>query len=93
MKCKCTQWPGSQIPGKISKRVVAPYLLQMDMLSCQESKAKSTLEETIALLQQTQHSCEELRQQLHEKDVEWAQRQQEREHLQRTELQQGKCPA
>ncbi|KRG03541.1 homeobox protein prospero isoform X3 [Drosophila mojavensis] len=62
---------------------------QMEMLSCRESKAKISLEETMALLQQTQHSCEELRQQLHEKDVEWSQRQQEWEHLQLRELQQA----
>ncbi|XP_030240683.1 AF4/FMR2 family member 4 isoform X3 [Drosophila navojoa] len=62
---------------------------QMETLSCRESKAKISLEETMALLQQTQHSCEELRQQLHEKDVEWSQRQQEWEHLQLRELQQA----
>lgn len=62
----------------------------MEILSCQESKAKISLEETMALLQQTQHSCEELRQQLCEKEIEWSQRQQEWEHLQFKELQQGK---
>ncbi|XP_032592588.1 putative leucine-rich repeat-containing protein DDB_G0290503 isoform X2 [Drosophila grimshawi] len=62
---------------------------QMDMLSCEEGKAKDKLEETMALLQQTQHSCEELQQQLHKKDMEWTQRQQERDHQQRSELQQA----
>ncbi|XP_034471629.1 serine-rich adhesin for platelets isoform X2 [Drosophila innubila] len=62
---------------------------QMDKLSCQEMKSTTTLAETIALLQQTQRSCDELRQQLHDKDVEWAQRQQEQEHLKRSELQQA----
>ncbi|XP_030565435.1 trichohyalin isoform X1 [Drosophila novamexicana] len=84
------KWQEENERQTLGLAIVVQYMSkQMDMLSCQESKAKSTLEETIALLQQTQHSCEELRQQLHEKDVEWAQRQQEREHLQRTELQQA----
>lgn len=72
------------------------FALQMDKLSCQESKMSSKLDETLTLLQQTQRNCEELRQQLHDKDVEWARQQQEQVHLQRSELQQGKpaksCP-
>ncbi|XP_017857382.1 PREDICTED: myb-like protein P isoform X2 [Drosophila arizonae] len=55
---------------------------QMEMLSCRESELK-------VLLEETQHNCEELRKQLHEKDVEWSQRQQEWEHLQLRELQQA----
>lgn len=51
----------------------------------------SKLDETLTLLQQTQRNCEELRQQLHDKDVEWARQQQEHVHLQRSELQQGKA--
>lgn len=82
---------GSQILEEISLKFLLLFALQMEMLSSRESKAKISLEETMALLQQTQHSCEELRQQLHEKDVEWSQRQQEWEHLQLRELQQGKC--
>lgn len=50
----------------------------------------SKLEETLSLLQQTQRNCEELRKQLHDKDAEWTRREQENEHLQRSELQQGK---
>lgn len=50
----------------------------------------SKLDETLTLLQQTQRNCEELRKQLHDKDVEWTRREQENKHLQRSELQQGK---
>ncbi|XP_034099952.1 serine-rich adhesin for platelets [Drosophila albomicans] len=62
---------------------------QMDKLSCQDKKSQTTLAETIAMLQQTQRNCEELQQQLHDKDVEWTQRQQELEHLQRSKLQEA----
>ncbi|XP_034669389.1 uncharacterized protein LOC117902248 isoform X5 [Drosophila subobscura] len=75
--------------------VMVQYMSQkLDACSCAETKEqcardRSALEETIGLLQQTQRDCEELRQELHSKDVEWAQRQQEREHLHRTELKQA----
>ncbi|XP_060665675.1 uncharacterized protein LOC132797945 [Drosophila nasuta] len=52
---------------------------QMDKLSCQE-KSQPTLPETNAVLQQMQRNYEELQQQLHGRDVEWTQRQQELEH-------------
>ncbi|XP_062138807.1 uncharacterized protein LOC133847651 [Drosophila sulfurigaster albostrigata] len=61
---------------------------QMDKLSCQE-KSQTTLAETNAGLQQTQRNCEELQQQLHDRDVEWTQRQQELEHLQRSKLEEA----
>ncbi|KPU72950.1 uncharacterized protein Dana_GF20582, isoform E [Drosophila ananassae] len=67
---------------------------ELDAFSCKETKekcarAKGTLEDTIALLQQTQRDCEKLREELHSKDLEWAQRQQERELLHRVELKQA----
>ncbi|XP_017047390.2 LOW QUALITY PROTEIN: uncharacterized protein LOC108092364 [Drosophila ficusphila] len=67
---------------------------ELDAFACKETKeqcarTKGTLEETIVLLQQTQVDCEQLREELHGKDVEWSQRQQERDHLHRTELKQA----
>ncbi|XP_017103952.2 uncharacterized protein toc isoform X6 [Drosophila bipectinata] len=67
---------------------------ELDAFSCKETKekcarAKGTLEDTIVLLQQTQRDCEKLREELHAKDLEWAQRQQERELLHRDELKQA----
>ncbi|XP_016987657.2 uncharacterized protein LOC108050469 isoform X3 [Drosophila rhopaloa] len=67
---------------------------ELDAFACKETKeqcarTKGTLEETIGLLQQTQRDCEQLREELHAKDVEWVQRQQERDHLHRTELKQA----
>ncbi|KAH8249662.1 hypothetical protein KR032_011133, partial [Drosophila birchii] len=61
---------------------------------CQETKeqcarTKGTLEETIVLLQLSRKECEQLREELQAKDLEWAQRQQELEHLHRTELKQA----
>ncbi|XP_041452269.1 mucin-6 isoform X3 [Drosophila obscura] len=75
--------------------VMVQFMSQkLDACACAETKEqcardRSALEETIGLLQQTQRDCEELRRELHAKDVEWAQRQQEREHLHRTELKQA----
>ncbi|XP_039502513.1 mucin-17 isoform X3 [Drosophila santomea] len=67
---------------------------ELDAFACKETKeqcarTKGTLEETISLLQQTQRDCDRLREDLHAKDVEWVQRQQERDHLHRTELKQA----
>ncbi|XP_052853878.1 protein split ends isoform X3 [Drosophila gunungcola] len=67
---------------------------ELDAFACKETKeqcarTKGTLEETIGLLQQTQRDCEQLREELHAKDIEWVQRQQERDHLHRTELKQA----
>ncbi|XP_043663148.1 mucin-17 isoform X2 [Drosophila teissieri] len=67
---------------------------ELDAFACKETKeqcarTKGTLEETISLLQQTQRDCERLREDLHAKDVEWVQRQQEKDHLHRTELKQA----
>ncbi|XP_017075113.2 LOW QUALITY PROTEIN: uncharacterized protein LOC108110542 [Drosophila eugracilis] len=67
---------------------------ELDAFACKETKeqyalTKGTLEETIALLQQAQKDCDHLREDLHAKDVEWAQRQQELDHLHRTELKQA----
>ncbi|XP_033236895.1 nuclear mitotic apparatus protein 1 isoform X2 [Drosophila pseudoobscura] len=75
--------------------VMVQFMSQkLDACACAETKEqcardRSALEDTIGLLHQTQRDCEELRQELHAKDVEWAQRQQEREHLHRTELKQA----
>ncbi|XP_068151375.1 centrosomal protein of 164 kDa isoform X5 [Drosophila tropicalis] len=67
---------------------------ELDAFACRETKdqcarAKGTLDETITLLQQTQRSCKDLRQELHNKDLEWTQREQERDHLQRNQLKQS----
>ncbi|XP_016937961.3 uncharacterized protein toc isoform X3 [Drosophila suzukii] len=67
---------------------------ELDAFACKETKeqcarTKGALEETIRLLQQTQRDCEQLREDLHAKDVEWAAREQERDHLHRTELKQA----
>ncbi|XP_016954695.1 uncharacterized protein LOC108027664 isoform X3 [Drosophila biarmipes] len=67
---------------------------ELDAFACKETKeqcarTKGALEETILLLQQTQRDCEQLREDLHAKDVEWAAREQERAHLHRTELKQA----
>ncbi|EDV57581.2 protein MLP1 isoform X3 [Drosophila erecta] len=67
---------------------------ELDAFACKETKeqcarTKGTLEETISLLQQTQRDREQLREDLHAKDVEWVQRQQEKDHLHRTELKQA----
>ncbi|XP_062136973.1 serine-rich adhesin for platelets [Drosophila sulfurigaster albostrigata] len=54
--------------------VVQCLHMQMDKLSCQDKKAQTTLADTIAMLKQTQHKCEEL---------------QELEHLHRSKLQEA----
>ncbi|KAH8246630.1 hypothetical protein KR038_011695 [Drosophila bunnanda] len=75
--------------------VLVQFMSQkLDTFGCQETKeqcarTKGTLEETILLLQLSQNECEQLREELQAKDLEWAQRQQEREHLHRTELKQA----
>nr|XP_017037395.1 uncharacterized protein LOC108085346 isoform X3 [Drosophila kikkawai] len=75
--------------------VLVQFMSQkLDTFGCQETKeqcarAKGTLEETILLLQLKQNDCEQLREELQAKDLEWAQRQQEQEHLHRTELKQA----
>ncbi|XP_023170370.2 putative ciliary rootlet coiled-coil protein 2 isoform X2 [Drosophila hydei] len=85
-----SEWQKEKESQTVGLTIVIQFMCkQMEILSCQESKAKISLEETMALLQQTQHSCEELRQQLREKEIEWSQRQQEWEHLQFKELQQA----
>ncbi|KAH8352261.1 hypothetical protein KR084_003010, partial [Drosophila pseudotakahashii] len=67
---------------------------ELDAFACQETKeqcarTKGTLEETLVLLQEKQRDCEQLREEMHAKDVEWSQRQQERDHLHRSELKQA----
>nr|XP_044251008.1 ELKS/Rab6-interacting/CAST family member 1 isoform X1 [Drosophila takahashii] len=67
---------------------------ELDAFACQETKeqcarTKGTLEETLLLLQEKQRDCEQLREEMLAKDVEWAQRQQERDHLHRSELKQA----
>ncbi|XP_037712041.1 myosin heavy chain, muscle isoform X2 [Drosophila subpulchrella] len=75
--------------------VMVQFMTQeLDAFACKETKeqcarTKGALEETIRLLQQTQRDCEQLREDLHAKDVEWAAREQERDHLHRTELKQA----
>ncbi|XP_017854400.1 microtubule-associated tumor suppressor candidate 2 homolog [Drosophila busckii] len=69
--------------------VVQQLTKQMDTLACEENKAQRSLEETIAMLKQTQQSCEKLRQELDEQNAEWQQRQLEQQHQQRSELQQA----
>ncbi|KAH8283060.1 hypothetical protein KR054_011927 [Drosophila jambulina] len=75
--------------------VLVQFMSQkLDTFGCQETKeqcarTKGTLEETIVLLQLSQNDCEQLREELQAKDLEWAQRQQEKEHLHRTELKQA----
>ncbi|KAH8385558.1 hypothetical protein KR200_009415 [Drosophila serrata] len=75
--------------------VLVQFMSQkLDTFGCQETKeqcarTKGTLEETIVLLQLSQNECERLREELQAKDLEWAQRQQEQDHLHRTELKQA----